>query len=111
MSPFKGCVELGLSGLIPTVCQRTQAIGFAAWWFDGSISAARAEYVRRGKAKHGFDQQVASIESSRGQIDAVFSPNIVCTLSATGVHMSPEAIFARIANVSGRGDTEKPNGQ
>lgn len=74
--------------------------GFASWWFDADIPAARLAHAGAGKSLVAFDQQVAVVVASRASIEAVFSPNILVVLHASGERASVQEIYAHIENVA-----------
>ncbi|MFZ0816098.1 MAG: hypothetical protein WAM78_11295 [Candidatus Sulfotelmatobacter sp.] len=72
--------------------------GLALWWFDAEAAVSRAEYIRAGRPTQAFDTQFRGIAAARQVIEAMFAPNIITTLDANAVRLSPATIFHAICN-------------
>lgn len=70
--------------------------GFASWWFDADLQAARRAHGTSGKSLTAFDAQVAAIASSISQVASLFAPNILRTVGPRGGRMPARDIYARI---------------
>ena len=80
---------------LPFVCALKDA-GFVLWWFDAQVALSRSEYIRAGRPIHAFDTQVSAIGAARQVIEAAFTPNIITTLKANAVRLTPATIFDAI---------------
>ncbi len=79
------------------IIERIKLSSFSAWWFDADCDQARRIFEQRDTVPlDRFCDQMDRIWCNRERIEAVFAPNIITTLDATGAQLSPEDIWARM---------------
>jgi hypothetical protein len=96
--PQPVAVELGFPVEYLSAVAALKRAGFTLWWFDADPAAARAAFARRHPLLvWTFDRQAKAIVRNWPAIAALFAPNVVTTLDASGAHRPAEEIHRAMA--------------